>query len=411
MLDSHFHLHLFAKVKYRQNGRTFGLRCGEDRRRHLYLLGKTGSGKTSLMKHLIASDLDAGHGLAVLDPHGDLADFALKAVPRHRINQTIFLDPADLAHPLSINILEKVAPDKRPLVASSIISVFKKIFPDFWGPRLEHILRHSLLALLELPQSTLKDLPRLLLEPGFRNQVIPRLTDPQVRYFFETEFVSYPVRFLPEVLSPILNKVGAFLSQPCLRGILSPIRSRVNFRQVMDQEMILVADLSKGRIGEEASSLLGAVLVTKFELAALSRVNQPEAERKDFFLYVDEFPSFVTRSFASILAEARKYHLCLILAHQYLDQLEEELQTALLGNVGTLILFRLGAKDAHLLAPEMAPVFMAQDLQDLPAYHFYLKLMIDGQVSQPFSAMTLPPPVLTKDYAATIRKVSAERWG
>lgn len=383
------HLHPFARVKFRNNGRIFGIKCGEDRRRHMYIIGKTGTGKTTLLKNLIQSDLQCGHGLAVIDPHGDLSEFALKVIPKRRKNHLILIDPSNTEHPIPMNILEKVSPEKRPLVASSIIGIFKKIFPDFWGPRLEHVLRNSLLALLELPQSTLMDLPRLLLEERFREKVVTKVTDPIVKYFFEQEYSTYTKSFLPEVLAPVLNKVGAFLSQPVLRNSLGQVRSRVDFRKVMDEEKILIADLSKGKIGEEASSLFGAVLITKFELAALSRVNIPEDQRKDFFLYVDEFPSFITRSFVSILAEARKYRLCLILAHQYLDQLDPELQSAILGNVGTIICFRLGAKDAEVFEKEFEPVFKAIDFIELPTFHIYLKLMIDGRVSRGFSGECL----------------------
>jgi len=402
------HIHPFAKVKYRQNGRIFGIKCGEDRRRHMYIIGKTGCGKTSLLKNLIASDLKYGHGLAVIDPHGDLADFALRNVPRRKINQTILLSPPE--NSVALNILKKVPDDKRSLVASSIIGIFKKIFPDFWGPRLEHVFRNSLLALLEAPQSRLADIPRLLLEEKFRERVLRHVTDPIVKYFFETEFATYTKSFLPEVLAPVLNKVGAFLSQPVLRDSLCASRCKVDFRKVMDEEMLLIADLSKGRIGEEASSLLGAVLITEFEMAALSRADMPESERKDFYLYVDEFPSFITRSFTNILAEARKYRLCLILAHQYLNQLDEETRSAILGNVGTIICFRLGTEDAYLMEKEMGPNFTARDLIDLPSYHIYLRLMIDGKVSQPFSAVTMKPQSPKMDYSKKIRRVSRERF-
>lgn len=403
------HIHPFAKVKYRHNGRIFGIKCGDDRRRHMYIIGKTGCGKTSLLKTLIASDLGYGHGLAVIDPHGDLAEYALRRVPRRRKNQVILISPPEKV--VSLNILKQVPGDKKSLVASSIIGIFKKIFPDFWGPRLEHILRNSLLALLEMPQATLHDLPRLLLEERFRDKVLAKVFDPVVKAFFEREFISYSKSFLPEVLSPVLNKVGAFLSQPVIRESLCSTRCRIDFRKVMDEEKILIANLSKGRIGDEASSLLGAVLITKLELAALSRVVVPEEKRQDFFLYVDEFPSFITRSFSSILAEARKYHLCLILAHQYLDQVEPEVMSAILGNVGTIICFRLGAKDAEIMEKEFAPTFRAEDLAELPSYHIYLRLMIDGRVSRPFSGETMRPEGYIWTDTKRLREVYEGRFG
>lgn len=380
---------VFAETNFRGERKRFGIRR-KDRRAHMYILGRTGMGKSTLLETLIASDLQAGNGLALLDPHGDLAKRVRARLPGDRETDLIDFDPAERIIPY--NPLRVSDPSRRYVVASGLISAFRKIWSESWGPRMEHILRHALLTLCEFPGSTLLDLPRLLTDPPFRRAVVARVTDPQVQDFWRTEFGRYSAYFRNEAVAPILNKVGAFLASPVVRAVVGDREAGLDLRQFMDEGKVLIANLSKGKLGEDASALLGALLVTGFEVAALSRAEVAEEERRDFYLYVDEVQTFATLSLAEILQEARKYRLNLILAHQYLDQLDEEIQLALLGNVGTLITFRVGVRDAEVLAKEFFPQFAVEDLVSLPRYQIYLRLMIDGVVSRGFSALTLPPP-------------------
>jgi len=378
----------FAETTFRGDRRRFGIRR-KDRRSHIYILGRTGMGKSTLLEILIASDLQAGNGLALLDPHGDLASRVLAHVPEERRADLIDFDPADRNVPY--NPLRVSDPSRRYLVSSGLISAFRKVWSESWGPRMEHILRHALLTLCEFPGSTLLDLPRLLTDPAFRRGVVGRVTDPQVREFWRTEFDRYAPHFRNEAIAPILNKVGAFLASPVVREVVGDREASLDLRQVIDEGKILIANLSKGKLGEDASALLGALLVTGFECAALSRVDTPEAKRRDFYLYIDEVHNFATLSLADMLPEARKYRLGMVLVSQYLEQLEEPIQRAILANVGTLIAFRVGTRDAKVLAEEFFPEFSVEDLVSLPRYHIYLRLMIDGVVSRGFSAITLPP--------------------
>ncbi|MHB8173510.1 MAG: type IV secretory system conjugative DNA transfer family protein, partial [Nitrospirota bacterium] len=312
---------------------------------------------------------------------------------------------------IAFNPLEKVHPDYHHLVASGLISVFKKIWPEFWGPRLEHILRHSILTLLEYPDSSLLDLPRLLTDKDFRKVVLESVTHQQVREFWFNEFEKYSAWLRSEAISPILNKVGQFLTSPLLRNIVGQKENTFDLRKVMDEGKILIVNLSKGKVGEDNSALLGAMMVTKIMLAALSRADINENERKPFYLYVDEFHNFLTLSFANILSESRKYGLNLILAHQYIEQLDEKIQAAVFGNVGTIISFRVGAEDAKYLAREFHPVFEEADLVNLPNYHIYLKLMIDGVTSKAFSAETLRSPERKESFVKEIIEASSRRYG
>ena len=331
----------------------------------------------------------AGRGFALLDPHGDLIEKLLPQIPPERQADLIYFNVPDTADPLGFNPLEPVAPSKRALAAAGLLEVFKKLWPDFWGPRLEHILRNALLALLDYPSATFADVLQLLQNPAFRRTVMTTCRNSQVRAFWLGEFEKYPVRLQLEAIAPLQNKVGAFLADPLLQRILTQPKSSFKLRRVMDEGKILLVNLAKGKIGEDTSTLLGSLLVSRFGLAALSRADVPEAERVDFTLYVDEAWSFTTLSFANILAEARKYRLSLFFSTQVLSTLDHRLQAAVLGNVGTLIAFRLGVFDAELLAREFAPTFSAVDLLNLPNYQIYLKLMIDGQISPPFSAQTI----------------------
>ncbi len=399
----------FAITDYRDIRRRFGIKQ-KNRRGHMYVVGMTGTGKSTLLLNMATHDMEAGYGLALIDPHGDLADELLDSVPSSRINDVIYLNPSDLEYPLAFNPLENVAPDHRYLVASGIISTLKKVWSDFWGPRLEHILRNALLTLLENPESTLLDVPRLLTDPAFRELALRRLRHPQVRAFWYSEFARYSAWMRSEAVSPILNKVGQFLTSIPLRNIVGQRKSALDFRQIMDEGKILVANLAKGRIGEDNCSILGAMLVTQIQLAALSRADEPEANRRPFYLYVDEFHDFLTLSFADLLSASRKYGLNLVLAHQHLGQLDEQLRAAVLGNAGTIISFRVGVEDAEILAKQFSPVFGASDLVRLPNHHIYLRLLIDGAPSEPFSAVTLPPRPRSASHKNEIIEQSRRRY-
>ncbi len=376
----------------------------------MYIIGKTGTGKSTLMENMVISDVRDGNGLALIDPHGDLAEDVLGFVPKRRIKDVIYFNPADLEYPIPFNPLESAHRDYHHLIASGLISVFRKIWPDFWGPRLEHILRNSILTLLEHPNATLLDIPRLLTDREFRKGVVGRISNQQVREFWLLEFEKYSAWLKSEATSPILNKVGQFLTSIPLRNVVGQRENTFRLRSAMDQGKVLIVNLAKGKIGEENCSLLGAMIVTRIWLAAMSRADIPERERRPFYLYVDEIHNFLTQSFADILSEARKYGLNLTLAHQYMEQLDEKMKGAIFGNVGTIISFRLGIEDAKHLAGEFYPVFNQNDLVNLPNHHIYLKLMIDGATSQPFSAVTLAPPERRSSYKAEIIKLTRERY-
>ncbi|MFH1648466.1 MAG: type IV secretion system DNA-binding domain-containing protein [Patescibacteria group bacterium] len=400
----------FAVTNYRDIRKKFGIK-EKNRRGHIYILGKTGTGKTTLIENMVISDVKDGNGLALIDPHGDLAENILHFIPEERVKDVIYFNPGDLEYPIAFNPLEKVPSDQHYLVASGLISVFKKIWHDFWGPRLEHILRNSLLTLLEYPGATLLDLPRLLTDKEFRATILKNVTYPQVRDFWFFEFEKYSAWLRSEAISPILNKIGQFLTSVPLRNIVGQRENTFDLRKVIDEGKILIVNLAKGKIGEDNCSLLGSMLVTKIQLAATSRADIPEKERKPFYLYVDEFHNFLTQSFSDILSEARKYGLNLTLVHQYIYQLDEKIRAAIFGNVGTIISFRVGAEDAKYLVKEFQPVFDEIDLINLPNYHIYLKLMIDGVTSRAFSAVTLLPPEREASYKEEVIKVSRERYG
>lgn len=405
---------IFAETDFRNQRRRFGIKKS-DRRRHVYIVGKTGTGKTTLLENLAIQDLQNGNGVGLVDPHGEFAEKMLDFVPSGRLNDVIYFNPADLTHPIAFNVLEKVNPEYRHLVASGLMGVFKKIWPDVWSARMEYILHNAVLALLEYPGSTLLGINKILSDRDFREKVVSRLTDPSVKSFWVKEFAKYPDRFREEAVAPIQNKIGQFISSPLIRNIIGQTKSSMDFREIMDSGKILIMNLSKGKIGEDASRLLGALCITKLQLAAMSRVNVPENERQDFYLYVDEFQNFATESFANILSEARKYRLSLILAHQYIAQLVQgdnvTVKDAIFGNVGTMIVFRIGAEDAEFLEPEFLPEFSQSDLVNLGFAQVYLKLMIDGFSSRPFSAATLAPlPRAEKSNREKIIRLSRERY-
>lgn len=391
---------IFANTNFRNQPVTFGIKRS-DRRAHLYILGKTGTGKSTLLESLMLDDLRKGFGFALLDPHGDLVKRIKARIPWSRRDDVIDFDVPDKNQPYGFNPLANVPVDKRPLACSGLIQVFKHLWIDSWGPRLEYILRNSLLSLLDYPNANLSDILKLLSDKDFRKKVIPFIQNEQIKEFWIKEFDKYPERLRAEAVSPIQNKVGAFLSHPLLKKILTNPEKPLSLRKIMDEGKILLVNLAKGSIGEDTSNLLGSLLISRFDLAALSRADSPEEERPDYTLYLDEFHNFTTQSLVLMLSELRKYRLSLTLAHQYLTQLEPAIKDAILGNVGTIIIFRIGAQDAEVFAREFAPEFKITDFTNLPNYHIYLKMMIDGKISAPFSAVTLPPGSSTPNEPVT----------
>ncbi|MFA5158392.1 MAG: type IV secretion system DNA-binding domain-containing protein [Patescibacteria group bacterium] len=381
---------ILGESNFRNVFRKFGIKL-EDRRRHCYIIGKSGTGKSTLIENMSIDDVIEGRGVIIVDPHGDLVDKILSCVPDERIEDVIVFDPADRAYPIAFNLLDKVEDDFKGMVASGFVGIFKKIFGDSWGPRLEHILRNTVLALLDFPESTMLDIPRMLTEKRFREKVVSFVVDPVIREFWTNEFAQYDAKFRTEAVSPILNKVGQFLSTATIRNIVGQPHSRINIREIMDTEKILLINLSRGKIGEDNSALLGAMMITKIQLSAMSRADVTIDKRPDCYLYVDEFQNFATESFAVILSEARKYNLNLTIANQYITQMPEIVRDAVFGNAGTIIAFRVGGTDADFLVKEFEPVFDANDLVNLDRYQIYIKLLIDGITKPAFSARTLPP--------------------
>lgn len=378
----------FARTNWRNNRRVFGIKQA-DRRHHMYVIGKTGTGKTTLLETMIRQDIKTGRGLALLDPHGDLAERLVEWIPKERQENLIYFNVPDSSAPLGYNPLSGVPPAKRSLAASGMLEVFKKLWADSWGPRLEHILRNALLTLLEQPEPTLADVLRLLDDREYRRRAAERVSNSRVRDFWLREYEGYPARFRAEAVAPVQNKVGAFLADPILQAILTQPRSAFDLRRVMDKGKVLLVNLAKGKLGEDTAALLGSLLVSGMNMAALSRADTPEQERRDFHLYLDEFQTFTTLSLASMLSELRKYRVSLVLSHQYLMQLDLVLRDAILGNVGTIVCFRVGLADAEILEKEFWPEFRVTDLVALPNCQIYLKLMIDGVVTRAFSAETL----------------------
>lgn len=389
-------INFFGITNFRDRQRRFGIK-EDDRRRHFYVVGKTGMGKTEMLKNMAVQDIQGGNGIGFVDPHGEAAEELLRYIPDERVKDVVYFNPADMDYPIAFNVMESVEPEHRHLMASGLMSVFKKVWPDVWSARMEYILNNTVLALLEYPGATLLGINRMLVDPDYRAKVIEKISDPVVRAFWVQEYARYTQRYEIEATAAIQNKVGQFVSNPLIRNIVGQTKSSFNMRELMDQKKILILNLSKGRIGEDNSRLLGAMLITKIQLAAMSRVDIPESERKDFYLYIDEFQNFASDSFVNILSEARKYRLCLILSHQYISQLDENesrVRGAVFGNVGTIISFRVGAEDAEFLEKEFTPEFLALDFVNLGKYSIYAKLMIDGIAGRPFSAQTLPPLVL-----------------
>ena len=395
---------------WRNNKKPFYIKDA-DRLGHIYVIGKTGVGKSTLLLNLAISDIQKGKGLCIIDPHGDIAETLLHHVPQERLENVIYFNPKDFEYPIAFNPLKGIHPDHHHLVASGLVSTFKKIWADSWGPRLEYILRFALLTLLEYPDATLLDIQPLLTDMLFRNRVLSYVTNQHTLSFWKNEYDKYSPSLRSEAITPILNKTGIFLTSIPLRNIVGQKTKGFRMQQILDEGKILIANLSKGEIGEDASSLLGSILVTSIQLAALYRSIQMEHERTPFYLYVDEMHSFVSLSFIDVLAEARKYKLSLFLTHQYIDQINEKIRSAIFGNVGTIISFRIGAEDAKYLTKEFYPEFDETDFVNLPRYAIYLKLMIDGATSKPFSALTLLPQGKINSLKQKIIEHSRKKYG
>jgi len=376
------------------------------------VIGKTGVGKSTLLQNMAISDIEQGNGLAVIDPHGDLAESILDYIPESRINDVIYFNPTDTEYPIGFNPLYNVEASKRHLISSILISTFKKIWNDSWGPRLEYILRLCLLTLLEYGKNiTLLDIQPLLVNKEFRNEVLSTITTKELLSFWHNEYDKYSVQLRSEAISPILNKVGIFSANPILRNIVGQLQRSFDLKDIIDQKKILIYNLSKGILGEDVSSLLGSILVSTIHFTALQRAQQPKERRLPFYLYIDEMHSFISLSFADILSEARKYGLSLFMTHQYLDQLQESVRVSIFGNVGTIISFRIGAEDAAYLEQEFYPILSQNDFVNLPPYSMYIKLMIDGLTSKPFSAVSLPAPNSKKSLKQKIISSSQMQYG
>jgi hypothetical protein len=400
---------LFGITTFRQGNVKFGIKR-EDRKRHLYVVGKSGVGKSFSIQLLALSDIYHDNGFAIVDPHGDLAQDVMKYIPENRVEDVVYFNPADIEYPISFNPMENTDPNLRNNIASEIVGVLKKMFSDSWGPRLEHILRFTLLALLETPDATLLGITRMLTDKEYRKKIVSNVTDPVVRSFWVNEFASWNDKFANEAVAPVLNKVGAFTANPLVRNVLGQTKSSFDIREVMDKGKILIVDLSRGRLGEDNAGILGALIITKIQLAAMSRANVALDKRRGFYLYVDEFQNFATESFSVILSEARKYGLYLTVANQYVAQMSDEVKDAVFGNVGSMICFRVGADDATYLAKYFEPVFEATDLVNLNIQNIYITMSIDGETSPPFSAKTLRMPEPEKDLTKQIVEHSRKHY-
>lgn len=402
-------VNFFARTRHKNTDVIFGLK-DMDRRRHVWVVGKTGTGKSTLIANMVIDDLKKGRGVAVIDPHGDLCETILNYIPKSRINETIYFNPADRDYPVVINPLEVATKEEAELVVSGLMSIFTKVWANVWSARMEYILRNSLLSLTEIPQATLADVLNLLGNDSYRSRMVSKMKDETLKAFWLNEFDKMPDKLRAEAISPIQNKVGQFVTSPMVRQILSQPKSTISLSKVMDRGMIFLANLSQGRLGEDNAALLGATLITKFQLAAMQRVDQPEEDRRDFHLFVDEFQNFATDSFIKILSEARKYHLNLTLANQYMGQIPEGVQKAILGNAGSLVSFAVGADDAQIIHKEYAEVFSQNDLVNLANFQIAVKLMIDGHSSRPFLAYTLPLPASSNQNKQKVIEVSRQRW-
>lgn len=387
--DAYGHITYIGKTNHRNAGVLFGIR-ENDRRSHFYIVGKTGTGKSHLIRNMILQDIASGVGCALFDPHGDLVSTVRRSIGEARLKDLAYIDLPNAGLQYRFNPFAGIVPDKRPLAAAGLVEVFKKLWPDDWGPRLEHLLRNVVFTLLEIPGSTLADIPALLSDRSHRNALVSRLENQTVREFWYEEFNNYSPAFRAVVTAPLQNKLGALLTDPTLRRFLTEPGQQLDIRSAMDSGSTLLVNLDKGRIGEGPAVAIGSFLLSHIALAGISRSNQPEEARNDFFVYLDEFQTFTTLAIANMLSELRKYRVSLVLAHQHLSQLDTAIRDAVFGNIGSIVAFRVGAADGSYLAREFAPVFSPNDLIALPRYHFYVRLQIDGEQSRPFSATTIP---------------------
>jgi DNA helicase HerA-like ATPase len=378
----------FAKTNHRNAGVPFGIRL-RDRRSHFYVVGKTGTGKSTLLRTMLAQEFASGGGCALFDPHGDLLTEVLALVPKYRANDVILVEPVDVTSRWRFNPLRDIDPAKRAVAVAGLLDVFRKIWPDDWGPRLEHLLRNVLFTLVERPGSTFADIPKLLADKNFRSDVISDLSNESVREFWVDEFARYSPGFRAVVVAPLQNKIGALLTDPVLNRFFTAEGDALDIRRIMDQRKIFLVNLDKGRLGEGSAAILGSFLLSYIALVGVSRSEQPETAREDFFVYLDEFQTFTTQFVATMLSELRKYRVGMVLAHQHISQLDPVIRDAVFGNAGSIVSFRVGAADAAYLAREFSPTFAADDLTGLPRYCVYLRLLIDGETSSPFSATTL----------------------
>lgn len=400
---------LFGVTNFRGDNRVFGV-YRADRGRHIYILGQTGTGKSGALELLTLSDIYYDQGFAVIDPHGDYAQHVLTFIPQRRLDDVVYFNPADTAYPIGFNPLEITDPAMKGHISSELVGVLKKLFGESWGPRLEYILRYTLLALLDYPDRTLLDITRMLTDKYFRQDVISYITDPVVKNFWTTEFAQWNDKFATEAVAPVLNKVGAFTANPMIRNIVGQPKSTFSLRQIMDQGKILVANLSRGLMGEDNAATLGAMMVAKIQLAAMSRADVSEAERQPFYLYVDEFQNFATDSFAVILSESRKYALYLTVANQYISQMEQPVRDAVFGNVGTIMSFRVSPDDSPFLQKYFEPEFESADIIQQHSRYFILSMMINGEKAPAFSAKTLNLPQAPDDSTLRIVELSRQRY-
>ncbi len=403
-----------GKVDYRNKSLTFGIK-ERDRTRHMYVIGKTGMGKSTFLENMAIQDINNGEGVCVIDPHGSMAEKLLDYIPEHRIRDVVYFAPFDAEYPLGLNMLEKVSYEKRHLVANGLMAAFKKIWVDAWSARMEYILNNIILALLENEGQTLLGVNRMLTDKAYRKKMVSNVTDPTVKSFWTEEYANYTDKFAQEAAPAIQNKVGQFFGNPLIRNILGQTKTSFDPRKLMDEKKILIVNLSKGKVGEGNANLIGSLLITKIYLAAMSRadVGAYELEKlPPFYFYVDEFQNFANESFSDILSEARKYNLALTVAHQYVEQMEDEVKAAVFGNVGSMVVFRVGATDAEIFEKEFAPYFTMDDIVNLSAYQVYMRLMIDGVGSKPFSAATLPtPPFPSVSFAKDVIEYTRFNYG
>lgn len=397
-------------TNWRNQNQVFGIK-DKDRLGHIYCIGKTGSGKSTLLLNMAISDIKRGNGVGIIDPHGDLADELLNYAPKERIQDVIYFNVGDTEYPIVFNPLSDVQEQDRYMVAATIVTTLKKLWADSWGPRLEHILRNTLLSLTYYSKSTLLDIVPMLTNYEFRKQVLYAVSSVSILEFWQREFEPLTAQLKQEFIAPIINKVGLFTEHPILKSIFGQQQSKFDIRSAMDSKKIFIANLSKGILGEEGTKLLGSLLVSQFQIASLSRATKPISSRTPFYLYIDEMHSFITKSLTDILSESRKYGLSLFLTHQFVNQLPEDIQKSIIGNIGTLICFRIGNADAVVMAKEFFPVFVETDLTNLPQYHIYLKILIDGTVSKPFSGITLPVVHYSVSFKKEIIKRSQNSYG